>query len=137
MHTIEPRCAIVDIVAWPEEEPWEGRYRTASSIDRGVCRLVLSPEVFHDPAKANTAYRRFAGKMEREGFVPPTVEFTPLSSRASRRMFCILTPRGAVFNTACPVQKNMVVLDAGRDATRKVLAILAGDLPQEKAHEPA
>ena len=55
MRTIETDCAVVDIVAWPENRPWEGRYQTSSQIEPGICRLVLSPAVFHDAAKANTA----------------------------------------------------------------------------------
>ena len=58
MRTIETDRAIVEIIAWPEDKPWQGRYKTSSQIERGICTLVLSPEVFHDEAKANMAYRR-------------------------------------------------------------------------------
>ena len=67
MRTIETDRAIVDIVAWPEDKPWQGRYQTSSSIERGIGTLVLSPDVFHNAAKANTAYRRFAQKIRRAG----------------------------------------------------------------------
>ena len=84
MRTIETGKAIVDIVAWPENRPWEGRYQTSSQIERGLCRLVLSPDVFHDAARANTAYRRFARKIEREGLVPPNIVFRHMVSRTSQ-----------------------------------------------------
>jgi hypothetical protein len=67
MRTIETDRAIVEIIAWPEDKPWQGRYKTSSQIERGICTLVLSPEVFHDEAKANVAYRRFMKKIEKEG----------------------------------------------------------------------
>ena len=34
VRTIETGKAIVDIVAWPENRPWEGRYQTSSQIER-------------------------------------------------------------------------------------------------------
>ena len=110
MRTIQNGCAVVDIVAWPEDKPWEGRYQTSSSIERGVCKLVLSPAVFHDAAKANTAYRRFAGKIERAGLVPPKVEFRNLLSKASGNMFCILTTKESVFNSACRIGRTEILL---------------------------
>ena len=100
MRTIETGRAVVDIVAWPEDRPWEGRYQTSSQIERGLCRLVLSPNVFHDAARANTAYRRFARKIEREGLVPPNVVFREMVSRSSKNVFCILTTTESVFNSA-------------------------------------
>ena len=42
MRTIETGRAIVDVVAWPEDRPWTGRYLTSSQIERGVCTLTLS-----------------------------------------------------------------------------------------------
>ncbi len=123
MRTIQNGCAVVDIVAWPEDKPWEGRYQTSSSIERGVCKLVLSPAVFHDAAKANTAYRRFAGKIERAGLVPPKVEFRNLLSKASGNMFCILTTKESVFNSACRIGR-MYLVESGKEETRKVCAIL-------------
>ena len=84
MRTIESDRAIVDIVAWPEDRPWTGRYQTSSQIDGGTCTLTLSPAVFHDAAKANTAYRRFAQKIRKEGMEPPNVVFRTMLSRASR-----------------------------------------------------
>ena len=41
MRTIETDRAMVDIIAWPEDKPWTGRYQTSSSIDQGVCSLTL------------------------------------------------------------------------------------------------
>ena len=123
MRTIEPGCAIVEIIAWPEDKPWEGRYQTSSSIERGICRLVLSPGVFHDAAKANTAYRRFAGKIARAGLTPPNVEFRELRSIPSRQIFCILTPREAVFNSLCKVDR-MSIVESGEGGSRKICAVL-------------
>ena len=122
MRTIETGCAVVDIVAWPEDKPWEGRYQTISSIEKGICRLVLSTEVFHDEAKANTAYRRFAGKITKAGMVPPRVEFKRLSP-ASSKMFCILTPYQSVFNSAC-LSGRVHMVESGKDEKRKICAIL-------------
>lgn len=107
MRTIETGRAVVDIVAWPEDRPWEGRYQTSSQIERGLCRLVLSPNVFHDAARANTAYRRFARKIEREGLVPPNIVFREMVSRSSKNVFCILTTTESVFNSACSVGGSM------------------------------
>ena len=67
MRTIETGRAVVEVIAWPEDRPWTGRYQTSSQIEGNLCTLTLSPEVFHDAAKANTAYRRFARKIAREG----------------------------------------------------------------------
>lgn len=116
MRTIETGKAIVDIVAWPENRPWEGRYQTSSQIERGLCRLVLSPDVFHDAARANTAYRRFARKIEREGLVPPNIVFRHMVSRTSQNVFCILTTTESVFNSACSVGKFYVVEPASTSA---------------------
>ena len=46
MRTIETGRAIVDIVAWPEDRPWEGRYQTSSQIEGGICRLCFRPTSF-------------------------------------------------------------------------------------------
>ena len=118
MRTIETGKAIVDIVAWPENRPWEGRYQTSSQIERGLCRLVLSPDVFHDAARANTAYRRFARKIEREGLMPPNIVFRHMVSRTSQNVFCILTTTESVFNSACSVGKFYVV-ESGIDERRR------------------
>lgn len=123
MRTIETDRAMVDIIAWPEDKPWTGRYQTSSSIDQGVCSLTLSPEVFHNAAKANTAYRRFARKMEREGFIAPNVVFKELTSRASRNVFCILSTKESVFNSACDIGR-MYVIESGIDDRRKLCAVL-------------
>ena len=103
MRTIEYGRAVVEIIAWPEDRPWTGRYQTSSQIERGVCTLTLSPDVFHDAAKANTAYRRFAQKIRREGLEPPNVVFRNMASRASRNVFCILTTTESVFNSASTI----------------------------------
>ena len=126
MRTIETGRAIVDIIAWPEHIPWEGRYQTSSSIEKGVCRLTLSPAVYHDAAKANTAYRRFAQKIRREGLEPPNVIFRPLASRASRNVFCILTTTESVFNSACEIGRIYVV-ESGIDERRRLCAVRLED----------
>lgn len=122
MRTIETDKAIVEIVAWPEDKPWQGRYKTSSQIERGICTLVLSPEVFHDENKANMAYRRFMRKIEKEGLVPPNVVFTRMSSRASRNIFCILTTTQSVFNSACE-SGRLYVIESGIDERRRLCAL--------------
>ena len=126
MRTIETGKAIVDIVAWPEDRPWEGRYQTSSQIEGGLCRLVLSPDVFHDAARANTAYRRFARKIERAGLTPPNVVFRQMVSRTSQNVFCILTTTESVFNSACSVGKFYVV-ESGIDDRRRLCAVRVRD----------
>ena len=116
MRTIETGRAIVDIVAWPEDRPWEGRYQTSSQIEGGLCRLVLSPDVFHDAARANTAYRRFARKIERAGLIPPNVVFRHMVSRTSQNVFC----------SACSVGKFYVV-ESGIDERRRLCAVRVRD----------
>ena len=123
MRTIETGRAVVDIIAWPQDRPWQGRYRTSSQIEQGVCKLMLSAEVFHDASKANTAYRRFARKIRMEGLEPPNVIFRPMLSRASRNIFCILTTRESVFNTACEIGKTYVV-ESGAEENRRLCAVL-------------
>lgn len=123
MRTIESDRAVVDIVAWPEDRPWEGRYQTASQIEPGLCRLILSPSVFHDAARANTAYRRFARKISQEGLEPPNVIFREMTSRASRNVFCILTTTESVFNSACDIGRVYVV-ESGIDQRRRLCAVL-------------
>ena len=123
MRTIETGRAVVEIIAWPEERPWPGRYQTSSQIDdRGLCTLTLSPEVYHDAAKANTAYRRFAQKIRREGLEPPNIVFRSMLSRASRNIFCILTTTESVFNSGCAIGRTYVV-ESGIDDKRKLCAI--------------
>ena len=123
MRTIETGRAVVDIVAWPENRPWEGRYQTSSQIERGVCRLTLSPDVFHDAAKANTAYRRFAQKIRRAGLEPPNVQFRTMGAPGSRNMFCYLTTKESVFNSACRIGR-VYVMESGVDERRRLCAIL-------------
>lgn len=126
MRTIETDRAVVDIVAWPEDKPWPGRYQTSSRIDQGLCQLTLSPEVFHDAAKANTAYRRFARKIEQEGLRAPNVVFRTLTSQASKNVFCILTTKESVFNSACEIGR-MYVVESGIDERRRLCAVLLRD----------
>ena len=123
MRTIETGRAVVDIVAWPDNKPWEGRYQTSSQIERGVCRLTLSPDVFHDAAKANTAYRRFAQKIRRAGLEPPNVQFRMMGAPGSRNMFCYLTTTESVFNSACEIGR-IVVVESGVDERRRLCAVL-------------
>ena len=122
MRTIESGRAVVDIIAWPENRPWVGRYQTSSQIDMGICRLVLSPDVFHNAAKANTAYRRFAQKIRREGMEPPNLVFKNLTSRASRNVFCILSTTESVFNSACEIGR-LYVIESGIDDKRRLCAV--------------
>ena len=126
VRTIETDRAVVEIIAWPEDRPWTGRYQTSSQIDRGVCTLMLSPGVFHDAAKANTAYRRFAQKIRKEGMEPPNVVFRNLLSRASRNIFCILTTTESVFNSACFIGR-MYVVESGIDERRRLCGVLIDD----------
>lgn len=123
MRTIETGRAVVDVVAWPEDRPWQGRYRTSSQIEQGICKLVLTADVFHDPAKANTAYKRFCRRIRLAGLEPPNVIFRPMLSRASRNIFCILTTKESVFNTACAIGR-LYVIEAGIDERRRLCAVL-------------
>ena len=122
MRTIETGRAVVEIIAWPEDRPWTGRYQTSSQIEGNLCTLTLSPDVFHDAAKANTAYRRFARKISREGMEPPNVVFRNMLSRASRNIFCILTTTESVFNSACSIGR-MYVVESGIDDRRRLCAV--------------
>ena len=134
MRTIETGRAVVEVIAWPEDRPWTGRYQTSSQIEGNLCTLTLSPEVFHDAAKANTAYRRFARKIAREGMEPPIVVFRAMLSRASRSVFCILTTTESVFNSACPIGR-MYVVESGIDERRRLCAVRVSDratLEEEK-----
>ena len=126
MRTIETGRAVVEVIAWPEDRPWTGRYQTSSQIEGNLCTLTLSPEVFHDAAKANTAYRRFARKIAREGMEPPNVVFRTMLSRASRSVFCILTTTESVFNSACPIGR-MYVVESGIDERRRLCAVRVSD----------
>ena len=122
MRTIETDRAVVEIIAWPEDRPWTGRYQTSSQIEGNLCTLTLSPDVFHDAVKANTAYRRFARKISREGMEPPNVVFRNMLSRASRNIFCILTTTESVFNSACSIGR-MYVVESGIDDRRRLCAV--------------
>lgn len=128
MRTIENGRAVVEVIAWPEDRPWTGRYQTSSQIEGNLCTLTLSPGVFHDAAKANTAYRRFARKIEREGMAPPNVVFRTMLSRASKNVFCILTTTESVFNSACPIGR-MYVVESGIDDRRRLCAVRMVDSP--------
>lgn len=126
VRTIESGRAVVEIIAWPEDRPWTGRYQTSSQIEGNLCTLTLSPQVFHDAAKANTAYRRFARKIAGEGMEPPNVVFRSMLSRASRNIFCILTTTESVFNSACPIGR-MYVVESGIDDRRRLCAVRVFD----------
>ena len=134
MRTIETGRAVVDVIAWPEDRPWTGRYQTSSQIDGGVCTLTLSPAVFHDAAKANTAYRRFAQKIRKEGMEPPNVVFRTMYSRASRNVFCILTTTESVFNSACAIGR-MYVVESGIDERRRLCAVRLPQMSPESCEE--
>ena len=123
MRTIEIGRAVVEVIAWPEDRPWTGRYQTSSQIEGNLCALTLSPEVFHTAAKANPAYRRFARKIAREVMEPPNGVFRAMLSRASRSVFCILTTRESVFNSACEIGR-MYVVESGIDERRRLCAVL-------------
>lgn len=122
LRTIETGRAIVDIIVWPEDRPWKGRYQTSSQIEQGICKLVLSPGVFRDTARANTAYRRFAHKIAKEGLEPPNVIFTKMVSNASQNVFCVLSTTQSVFNTGCKMGR-MVVIESGIDDKRRLCAV--------------
>ena len=126
VRTIEPEKAVVEIIAWPEDRPWTGRYQTSSQIEGNLCTLTLSPDVFHNAAKANTAYRRFAQKIRREGMQPPNVVFRNMLSRASQNIFCILTTTESVFNSACSIGR-MYVVESGIDDRRRLCAVRVFD----------
>ena len=80
----------------------------------------------HDAARANTAYRRFARKIERAGLTPPNVLFRQMVSRTSQNVFCILTTTESVFNSACSVGKFYVV-ESGIDERRRLCAVRVRD----------
>ena len=134
MRTIETDRAVVEIIAWPEDRPWTGRYQTSSQIEGNLCTLTLSPDVFHDAAKANTAYRRFARKISREGMEPPNVVFRNMLSRASRNIFCILTTTESVFNSACSIGR-MYVVESGIDDRRRLCAVRTSPSSIEEEQE--
>ena len=126
MRTFETGKTVVEVIAWPKNRKWDGRYQTSSSTDDGICKLVLSNEVFHNAAKANTAYRRFAKRMIKEGLVPPSIEFRNMVSNASKNIFCILTTSESVFNSACEIG-NMYVIESGKEENRRICAVLLRD----------
>ena len=123
MKTFEAGKTIVEVIAWPKDVPWDGRYQTSSTIEGGICKIVLSNEAFHDPSRANTAYRRFAKRMTKEGFNPPNIHFRNMASNASKNIFCILTANESVFNSACEV-KRMYLVESGKGESRRVGAVL-------------
>ena len=67
MQTIETDKTVVNVLVWPSDRPWTGRYATSGTVEDGRCTLVLTERVFRDPKRANAAYRRFARRMERAG----------------------------------------------------------------------
>ncbi len=125
MRTFETGKTAVEVIAWPKNRRWDARYQTTSSIERGICKIVLSNEVFHDPVKANTAYRRFARRMSKEGLNPPSIEFRNMVSNASKNIFCILTAKESIFNSSCEIGQ-MYLIESGKEQSRRVCAILTG-----------
>ena len=123
LRTIEAGKTTVDVIAWPENLKWEGRYKTSSTIEKGCCKLILSPEIFHDPSKANTTFKRFAKKMFHEGLNPPNVIFRNMISKSSKNIFCVLSTKESVFNSACMVEK-MYVVESGTGNSRRICAVL-------------
>lgn len=123
MQTIETGKTIVDIIVWPSNRPWTSRYATSYSIVNDACTLVLTEHVFRDPKRANTAYKRFARRMQREDLTPPNVLFHEMTSAASKDLFCVLSPKQSLFNTACPLGR-MTMLDVGSDGKRMVMAMV-------------
>src|SRR5699024_201812 len=75
LQTIETDKTVVNVLVWPSDRPWTGRYATSGTVEDGRCTLVLTERVFRDPKRANAAYRRFARRMERAGLQPPNVVF--------------------------------------------------------------
>ena len=90
MQTIETDKTVVNVLVWPSDRPWTGRYATSGTVEDGRCTLVLTERVFRDPKRANAAYRRFARRMERAGLQPPNVVFHEMTSEASKGLFCVL-----------------------------------------------
>ena len=123
MQTIETDKTVVNVLVWPSDRPWTGRYATSGTVEDGRCTLVLTERVFLDPKRANAAYRRFARRMERAGLQPPNVVFHEMTSEASKGLFCVLSPRQSLFNTACP-PGPVSLLDVGSDERRMVMGMV-------------
>ncbi len=132
MRTFETGKTAVEVIAWPRNAKWDGRYQTSGSMEDGICKLVLSNEVFHNAAKANTAYKRFAKRMIKEGLVPPSIEFRNMVSNASKNIFCILTTSESVFNSSCEIGK-MYLIESGKKENRRICAVLLRE--DDKAEE--
>ena len=126
MQTIETGKAVVDIIVWPSNRPWTSRYATSYSIVGDTCTLVLTEHIFRDPKRANTAYKRFARRMQQEGFTPQSVLFHQMTSAASKGLFCVLSPKQSLFNSACPLGR-MTMLDVGSDDKRMVMAMVKSE----------
>lgn len=126
MQTIETGKTVVDVIVWPADRPWASRYATSYSITGDVCTFVLTEHVFRDPKRANTAYKRFARRMQREELSPPNVLFHEMSSEASKGLFCVLSPKQSLFNTACPIGR-MSMLDVGSDDKRMIMAMVKSE----------
>ena len=123
MQTIETDKTVVNVLVWPAAPPGAGRDATTGTLEDGRCTLVLTERVFRDPKRANAAYRRFARRMERAGLEPPNVVFHEMTSEASRGLFCVLSPRQSLFNTACPLGP-VSLLDVGSDERRMVMGMV-------------
>lgn len=122
MRTIETNKTRVEIIVWPSNRTWNSRYATSCQIGAESCTLILTEEVFRDPKRANTAYKRFAHRMRSVGLMPPNVLFRHMSSAISRDTFCLLSPSQSLFNTACPLGR-LSLMNIGEDSKRMLCAI--------------
>ena len=126
MRTIETGRAIVDIVAWPEDRPWEGRYQTSSQIEGGLCRLVLSPDVFTTRRAPTPPIAASPGRLSARG-LPAERASSARWFRAHRKTCsAFLTTTESVFNSACSVGKFYVV-ESGIDERRRLCAVRVRD----------
>lgn len=122
MRTIERDKTVVDIIVWPEKRAWNSRYATSCEIGTNQCTFILTERVFRDPKRANTAYKRFANRMQTAGLKPPNVVFRSLSAAASGNTFCLLSATQSLFNTVCPLGR-LSAMDIGADDKRIICAI--------------
>ena len=90
--------------------------------DAGFSEAELARLIHQDRA----AVTRTVAKLEREGLCPPNVVFRELTSQASKNVFCILTTRESVFNSACDIGR-MYVVESGIDERRRLCAVLLRD----------
>ena len=131
MKTFETNKAVVDIIAWPENRKWEGRYQTISVIEKGIFRLTLSSGVFYDSAKANSAYKRFAKRISQMGYNPPNIVFKDMKSPVTKNVFCIMTTKESVFNSSCEIKKTYEI-EAGKGESRRVCVLIYEEDQKER-----